>query len=270
MKKVLLLLTVLLGISLTSCEKKEQYDISTITYKTVGDQELKLDIYEPSKDIYKVRPAAIFVHGGSFVIGTRNGVRSGVRQLIMDDLLEQGFVVVSVDYRLLDGSTWFPSNIEDVSDSIHFVISNAEELKVNPDRLGIWGTSAGALLAMNVAYNSDFTFEWVIDLYGISDLLTLPEFDLKNVFDEDTTIVVEGNLYSPVTYIDNQSPKTLIIHGSADQVVPIAQSYELRDKLLEHEVPVTLLEYKGFVHGLLGLTKKNEEEILLEVRTFVN
>jgi dipeptidyl aminopeptidase/acylaminoacyl peptidase len=85
----------------------------------------------------------------------------------------------------------------------------------------------------------------------------------------DDVLDIDLTKYSPVHYVDESSPETLILHGTEDLIVPINQSYILTDSLVKNNVDVTLLEYDGFIHGLLGLTKEDKDEILVEVRSLI-
>ncbi len=269
MRKIFILL-IFLVVLLSIGHKKDSYQVTTLTYKIVDDKELKVDLYEPSKAVFKNRPLAVFVHGGSFVIGNRTGIRSGVRELILDELLAQGIVVASVDYRLLSNASWFPDNIEDVDDAVSFLLNHSKEFNLDRRHVSIWGTSAGGQLAMFTAYASEHNFDFVIDVYGVTDFKNLSENSIESLFGEEFVLGLDVFEYSPVDFVDSSSPETLIIHGTADVMVPIEQSYLLRDVLVENDVEVTLLEYEGFIHGLLGLSKEEEEEIIEELRQLID
>ena len=87
---------------------------STHTYKTVGDLEIKADVYH-SDDQVK-RPVVVWIHGGALILGHRESIDKRVKRM----MLERGYVLVSIDYRLAP-ETQLPAIIEDVEDAFRWV-----------------------------------------------------------------------------------------------------------------------------------------------------
>jgi acetyl esterase/lipase len=125
--------------------------------------QLRADIYEPTGDTVTARPAIIWVHGGSFRAGTKT---SGE---IVDEatvFAKKGFVNFSITYRLTDAgcSASAPGTqcVDEINDAMHdaqaavrWVRANAATYGVDPTRIAIGGTSAGAIVAIEVALNPD-------------------------------------------------------------------------------------------------------------------
>src|SRR5207237_10124027 len=160
------------------------------------------------------------------------------------------YVVASINYRLTPKYRW-PAQIEDTKCAVRYLRANAARYNVNPDRIAIWGSSAGGHLAAlaglagpSAGLEGTGGYEGVsssviavIDMSGPTDFTAPPEPGI------DTSPVVAllgkpldsaGDLLSrasPVTYVTKDAPPFLIMHGDKDQVVPFSQSQILYDKL---------------------------------------
>jgi acetyl esterase/lipase len=122
---------------------------------------LRLDKYEPAGDTATARPAIVWVHGGGFSTGTRTSPE------VVDGatlFARKGYVIVSIDYRLWSGGC-FPPTTQcltaithakwDAQAAVRYLRRNASTLKVDPNRIAIAGTSAGAITALNVGYGPE-------------------------------------------------------------------------------------------------------------------
>ena len=122
---------------------------------------LRLDKYEPTGDTATARPAIVWVHGGGFSSLNRTSPE------LVDEatvFAQKGYVGVSIDYRLWSGGC-FPVTAqcvtaiiqakEDAQAAVRYLRANAAALKVDPNRIAIAGTSAGAITALNVGYGPE-------------------------------------------------------------------------------------------------------------------
>ncbi len=114
-------------------ERKEK-----IVYSKVGDRELLLDAFLPNVD--RPSPAILVVHGGAWKGGNRKQLRG-----YASALAKRGFVCFAIDYRLAPKHK-FPAQIEDCRSAVKWIREHAEEYKVDPNRLGAIGYSAGGHL----------------------------------------------------------------------------------------------------------------------------
>src|SRR5579871_1270009 len=132
----------------------QQADVSmqTLTYASPGGQPLVLDLYEPSAARNPL-PVIVFLHGGGWSGGTRTTGPDFARFFARD-----GFAMVSIEYRLTPAIT-FPSNVEDVKTAIRWLRAHAAEHRLDPNRIGLWGTSAGATLGSIAALSPPDLFE---------------------------------------------------------------------------------------------------------------
>src|SRR5690348_994382 len=88
--------------------------LETFTYKTIGDCAIKVDVIRPStRDRL---PVAVWIHGGALIMGDRHGIDRTLR----DDLVDAGYVLVSIDYRLAP-ETKLPGILDDVRDAFAWI-----------------------------------------------------------------------------------------------------------------------------------------------------
>jgi para-nitrobenzyl esterase len=139
-----------------------------ITYGSAVDQDghtvtLRLDMYQPAGDTVTARPAIVWVHGGSFCCGSKTSL-----ELVEEAnaFARKGYVNVSIDYRLVDDGCTPGADLgrcitaigharEDAQTAVRFLRSQATTYRIDPDRIAIGGTSAGAITALNVGYSPE-------------------------------------------------------------------------------------------------------------------
>lgn len=107
------------------------------------------DIYLP-EGVEKA-PVIVLVHGGGFMFGDQG---MHVIQPVIEKSLEKGYAVVSVDYRKATEAV-FPAALGDVKAAVRFVKAHAMEYGFDPERIAIWGESAGAYLSLMTALTPD-------------------------------------------------------------------------------------------------------------------
>lgn len=114
----------------------------TYTFKTVGEIEIKADVFRHTDE--KVRPVVVWIHGGALIMGSRTGVPAQLMELCKSD----GFVLVSIDYRLAP-EVKLPTIIEDVKDAISWVRRDGPTLlHCDASKMVVAGGSAGGYLTM--------------------------------------------------------------------------------------------------------------------------
>ncbi|MBM3154212.1 MAG: alpha/beta hydrolase [Chloroflexi bacterium] len=235
-----------------------------VTYGTVDDIALKMDIYYPRLATGPV-PAVLHVHGGGWTKGDK-ALTAGA--LFLPQLIKRGYLVASINYRLAPQYK-FPAQIQDVKCAVRYLRAHAANYGIDPERIGAFGGSAGghlvALLGLTDEnagfdncggwYDQSSRVQAVANQFGPSDLTTIFEGAkptlLTQVFgnpDRHSDIVVRS---SPVTYVSPDDPPFLIMHGDKDKLVPLSQSQILYDRLKAAGVTATLVIVKNAGHGLL-------------------
>lgn len=120
--------------------------MKTYVYKQVGDVKIEADVYRPEDDA--VRPVLVWIHGGALIVGNRQGVP----QQLLDLCRDEGYALVSIDYRLAP-ETKLPAIIEDIKDAFAWIRgAGAEQAHLDPQRLVVSGGSAGGYLTMMTGF----------------------------------------------------------------------------------------------------------------------
>lgn len=135
----------------TTSELKSVKVIDNIAYREGDSKSWKLDLAMPENFGTKPLPAIVIVHGGGWRAGSKKDLV--YRDLLLDYAF-QGYVTVSVEYRF-DQEAAFPACIEDVKCAVRWLRAHAKEYKVDTERIGAYGHSAGAHLALMLAMSSD-------------------------------------------------------------------------------------------------------------------
>ncbi len=110
------------------------------------------DLYKPN--IAEPTPLMIFIHGGGFVSGDKSDINRVDHAVIRDDLLRAGISVASINYQFLE-SDRIDSILNNTSHIVWYLRDNAGALGIDPDRMGIYGSSAGGGIAMYVGLHPD-------------------------------------------------------------------------------------------------------------------
>ena len=268
----------LLLLSLVSEAMADQKRINDIEYAKVGSHALLLDLYLPDA---KNAPLVVWVHGGAWRSGSKSKMPLGF-------LVDQGFAVASVDYRLSPVAK-FPAQIHDCKAAIRFLRANAQTYGFRAEKIGIAGSSAGGHLVAemgvsnghqdlegDVGSNLDHSSDVhaVVDLYGPTNFMTIldqstphglsvrvPALDLLLGAGPKEKPEL-ARLASPVFHVDKGDPLLLLIHGDQDPQVPINQSHELHAKYKELNLDVQFEVVHGGTHGGPMFFDKNRRELI--------
>jgi acetyl esterase/lipase len=213
------------------------YRLSDIAFLG-ADRKEKLDLYFPAGEARADRAAVVFIHGGGFTGGDKAEYRSSS---VSADLCRAGYVVVSCNYVLgsKEKAGVWPQNIADCRNAVRWVRAHAKELGVDPARIAVAGGSAGGYLALMVGLSDDKTgpggdpaakvsakVSGIIDMYGVVNFSKHGKGAVPGVSAE------AQQAYLPTYQADMRDPPVLILHGTADTTVDIAQSDELAAALV--------------------------------------
>ena len=242
-----------------------------------GLVQLKMHLLMPQSA--EPKPALIFFPGGGFTSADLDRYF-----LFRTALAERGFVVATAEYRVVPNQ--FPSLLEDGKAAVRYLRYHAQDLGIDPNRIGIFGDSAGGYMAQIVGTTNgetkydrgDYTevssdVQAVCSIYGISDLLTIGEGysdDIVAVHQSPAVteaLLLNGPAFntfpgasvganpelaheaSAINHVDPSDPPMLLMHGSADTLVSPWQSAHMYEKMKAAGVDVNYVVVEGAPHG---------------------
>jgi acetyl esterase/lipase len=275
-KKIVFIAGVIIISCNLSCQSlnpnKDIFPNGTVMYGNIpyANDTLKqhmLDIYLPDtgKSSY---PLIVWIHGGGWRMGDKYG-DMGYMKHTVKEFIQKGYAIASIDYRWSTKAI-FPAQIQDCNRAVEFLFLHASKYKLDKDRIGVIGFSAGGHLASLLGlsnnnqvddfyYNGkkpEFKISLVLDFCGPSNFLALTgdySKDPKN----GMNILLGGLLAdrlrlakeaSPVTYIDKNDPAVLIVHGEKDELINPNQSISLGAALTKAGVKNELIIVRDAPH----------------------
>ena len=245
---------------------------------------LTFDVYQPEESN---GAAVIFVNSGGWrahwgwrqwqvtenpkqapSLRSRGELHSGMGQFYFRPLFACGFTVFAVRHG---SSPWFrmPEIVNDLRWAIHFIRGRAPDYAVDPDRIGIWGGSAGGHLSLLLATTGndrkrvDFSestpprepLAAVVAYFPPSDLKRLFDFLTREVRDRFPATYMEAEeypVYSPLSHVSSDDPPTLIIHGDKDTLVPLIEGTSMHKALTDSGVVSRMVVIPGAGHVFTG------------------
>lgn len=265
--------------------RRTQIDqISGVVYSQIistrAVRALRMTLLVPRSDALK--PAIVYVPGGGFTSADHEKFFE-----MRSALAAVGFVVAAAEYRVVPDK--FPALVVDAKAAVRYLRAHASEYRIDPERIGILGDSAGGYLALMAAMSNgerdfdrgDFLdqrsdVQAAVSMYGISDLRNIadgfsevsqrvhrspavtealllhgPAFgDFSGAtIDSDPAKAVAA---SPIGHLDGPKPPVLLLHGSTDTLVSPRQSSQLYQALKSRGAQVDYLLVKGAGHGDLS------------------
>ncbi len=227
-----------------------------IEYARAGETSLKLDLHRPQQG-GAFAPLVIFLGDGPDAPDTSSAAMP---------LLEHGYAVAIVKYRSPQVAP-FPAQIHDIKSAVRFLRSHAGDYGIDPDRIGVWGASAGGHLAALLGTSGGIAelegesssissrVQAVVDYWGPADLLIVEKGSkLRHSIETLLGGALEqkqdlARLASPITHVTSDDPPFLIAHGDADEIVPLRHSEILRSALRRAGIEVTMHMTRGAPHG---------------------
>ncbi|WP_411826813.1 alpha/beta hydrolase fold domain-containing protein [Luteolibacter sp. AS25] len=230
-----------------------------VIYKQIDGRRIKMDIYMPTKGKSEKAPVLYYVHGGGWAAGSKAKGGLPLMRPVFEKVAEHGVVCVSIDYRLFKGrnGVLMRDCLIDAVDGLRFLNENAAKYGIDPDRVVVWGDSAGGQLAqmLNFADYSKFRDAGSpaendiqpiagISWYGPSDF-TIPDLFKTDLSDKEINrfgLRITGTdggyaenpkayeEMSPYFWISKDSPPLLSIQGNKDATIPLAHATHLKEK----------------------------------------
>ncbi len=245
-----------------------------IPYADTGNPRHRLDLYLPTCRTSEKLPVIVYFHGG----GWRQGDKSDGAARLMPLLRSGEYAGVSAGYRLSGEATW-PAQIHDGKAAIRWVRANASKYGLDPDRIGVWGRSAGGHLVLMLGVAGDVPelegdigphggvssqVAGVANFFGVAELLAMggqPGDKDRAGPNSAAAALIGGALNenpekaksaSPITYVTSNDPPVLTVHGTRDRSVPYDQAVRMDSALRKAGVPSYFVTVKGAGHGDFG------------------
>jgi acetyl esterase/lipase len=251
--------------SLLSCSKNDE--ITNLATSTLTEAQTFTDVpYASTSNAQKMDitipagvgpfPAVVLIHGGAFKAGDKAMEATNAATLVAN-----GYVAISINYRL-SGEAVFPAAVHDAKSAIRFIRANASYYRINPDKIGTWGASAGGYFSAILGTSGGDAYlegtegnylttsskvQACIDWFGpinfstmVSEGLNLGFVSTYNVDNESQFLGVDANnptniaivnKANPTTYIDSNDPPFWIQVGSLDPLIPYTQSLNFYNSL---------------------------------------
>jgi acetyl esterase/lipase len=237
-----------LGESLFGATPDRSIEPRVVTFAAGDGWQLEADVYRPPAPAPGALPAVIVVHGGAWRGGDKG------ENVVWNEWLAtvHGYVVLDIQYRLAPAAN-SQQQVVDIRSSVTWLRSHAAELDVDPERIALLGRSAGGHLALLAAYawrDADGPAPAaVVALYApteLAELFSQSPMELREALSQvqggpPSAVPDVYHQASPVHLVRRGLPPTLLIHGTWDDVVPVAQSEQLAGALEQMGSPVQLV-----------------------------
>lgn len=215
------------------------------------------DLYQPAGDTAIARPLIIWMHGGSFMFGSKKAKGAKVWG---KTFAQRGYVCVCINYRLSKKNTLFHFEellkssfyaVQDAKRAVAYFRKNAAKYGIDPDKIILGGNSAGGFMALDAVYSKNEYF---------GHMANIPDADIANsgMPNEPVYAIINywGAIYN-LEWLQNSKTPIISVHGSKDGLVPITHknaplngSLDIKNKADELHIPNTLKIYEGYSHEL--------------------
>ena len=243
------------------------------------DIDLDMDIYEPSGDTLAARPVIIFIHTGAFFSGHNE----------LDDVVDlsiaaakRGYVSVNINYRLglnilssYSGERAVFRGVQDASAAIRYLKEFHQELRIDPENIFIWGTSAGSFIGLHLAFSEEE--ERPESTYGNNSDPDLGCIDCEgNDYEHSSrpdALVSCWGAIGDLDWIDSENDiPTIMFHGTSDPIVPFNAGFPftidialpivygsnlIHDRMNELNLENALYSAEGELHEYWGTVNGN-------------
>ncbi|MBT5901303.1 MAG: alpha/beta hydrolase [Opitutaceae bacterium] len=260
--------------SFAAAQSDKMERIPDIPYADTDNPRQMLDVFLPTNRTSELLPVVVYIHGG----GWRNGSKDRGNRSLAPLVSTGNYIGISVGYRLTNEAQW-PSQIHDCKAAIRWIRAHAKTYGMDPDRIGIFGTSAGGHLVSMLGTSGDVPamegdlgphtgessrVTCVADLFGPTNFLLMNSTAAPGAkLDHDAakspeSLLIGGAIQehpqkvataNPITYVTPDDPPFLIIHGTLDPLVSYNQSEIFQTALNDAKVDNTLITVTDGGHG---------------------
>jgi len=253
------------GLLTTAATGQTPHKIADIEYARVGDQSLKLDLYQPATDH---APLLVWLHGGRWESRSKE-------RMPLAALVDHGYALASLDFRPASISR-FPGQVHEIKAALRFLRAQAARYGYDATRIGILGESSGGHLAALVGttnghrdlegtlgehLDTSSDVHAIVSYFGAANLVTILAQSTPHGIEVRTPALKRllgalpeenealARLASPVFHVDAGDPPLLLLHGDQDAQMPVNQSLELQGAYESARLDVKLIVVHGVGHG---------------------
>lgn len=205
-----------------------------------------LDMALPANATGRLRPAIVIVHGGGWSAGSKS---DAVYQKLMLEYALKGYVTMNVNYRLT-GEAPFPACIEDVKCAVRWLRAHADQYKIDPERIGGYGHSAGAHLVLMLAMttkSAGLEGDGGWDAYSSRLNMVIAGSPPTELGRQSPMAKKE---WWPIAYISADQPPMFLIQGSDDNIVRPALTDDFVSKMKAAGANIEYLKIDGVGHAV--------------------
>lgn len=247
-----------------------------VIYKKIDGHDLKLIVFYPQPKPDGPSPAVLFIHGGGWMQGSRFGLVSPGTLPILRQLLERGVTVFSTEYRHVptNGVTAYECSV-DCKDALRFLVRNASRFNIDPERVALFGSSAGGHLALVVGLSPDqalredvsqaaqpakvkaiathFPLVSFVEPALMADgLFSKPGKYEEKMGGSPEATRSKAEKISPLLLLDAGDPPIFVAHGDKDKVLNVQNARALESAAKSAGVPIECLIVKRADHSFRG------------------
>jgi acetyl esterase/lipase len=224
-----------------------------------GGRDITMDLFEPAKRDRAALPCIIVIHGGAWRFNEKEWFGPHAAYLA-----RAGYVAVNINYRKLPDYS-VRECVEDAKSAVRWVRKRAADIGVDPQRIGALGGSAGGHLAAVLATTEDATAK--VDLAVGFATADLGHPALSNFVKEVGLTEADARELGAFPQIGTQSSPILLIHGTADDAVPVVVSKDLHARYQDRGASSELVLLDGY-HHVFYVTPKSFFKSMRLARTF--
>ncbi len=243
---------------------------TTVVYKTVGDTELRLHVFNPQDhQASDQRPAIVFFFGGGWKGGSTSQFYPHCEYLA-----SRGMVAMSAEYRVQSRNKTTPREcVMDGKSAVRWIRQHAQELGIDPQRVAAGGGSAGGHVAAATGTTKGFEEEGEdLSISSHPDALVLfnPVYDNGPDGYGHAHVKDYWEAFSPMHNIDESAPPTAVFLGKEDRLIPVETAQEYKRLMEVNGRRCDLHLYEGEPHGFFNYKNtENYTNTVLEMDRFL-